>query len=98
MSKFESETIGAPRRPSTARVVFVSIFGVSVSVLLVAAAVAAIRDMQTAPSGTVQGLTIVGFVLAEAIALHVGYGALAAIVEPSIRELSGGDSAWNSSD
>nr|WP_312908305.1 hypothetical protein [Natronosalvus caseinilyticus] len=98
MSKFESESVGAPQRPSTARVVFVSILGVSVGVLLVAATFPVIRDTYTVPSGTVQALTVVGLVLAEAIVLYVGYGALVAIVKPSIRELLGGDSAWNSSD
>lgn len=98
MSKLESETTGAPRRPSTARVAFVGLLGVSVGVLLVAAAVPVVRDTRPVSGGTVQAMTIVGVVLAEAIALHVGYGALAAIVGPSIRELLGGDSAWNSSD
>lgn len=98
MSEFESETVGDPRRPPTARVVLVSILGVAVGVLLVAAAVPVIRDTLTVSGGTIQALAIVGVVLAEAIALYVCYGALIAIVEPSIRELLGGDTAWNSSD
>ncbi|WP_226007492.1 DUF7512 family protein [Natrinema salinisoli] len=98
MSELERETIGAPRRPSTARVVFVSSLWVSVGVLLVAAAIPLTRDTLPVQSGTVQAMTVVGVVLAEAIVLHVGYGALVAFVEPPIRELLDGDSAWNSSD
>ncbi|UTF52621.1 hypothetical protein NGM29_12605 [Natronosalvus rutilus] len=82
----------------TVRVVFVSIPWILIGILLVAAAVPVIRDTHTVPSGTVQAMTIVGVVFAEVIVLYVGYGALVAIVEPSIRDLLGGDSAWNSSD
>lgn len=98
MSEFENETIGAPWRPSTTHVVLVSILAVSFGVLLAAPASSAVRDTLTGRSGTVQAVAIVGVVLAEAIVLYVGYGALVAVVEPSIRELLGGDSAWNSSD
>lgn len=42
-------------------------------------------------SGTAQAVAIVGVVLAEAIALYVGYGALTQIVSPPIRETLEGD-------
>ncbi|WP_433633117.1 DUF7512 family protein [Halomicrococcus sp. NG-SE-24] len=98
MSESESERVGAPRRPPTARIVFVSTLAVSLGVLLAAPAFPVIRDTLTVQSDTVQALAMVGVVLGEAIVLYVCYGALIAIVEPSIRELVGGDVTWNSSE
>lgn len=42
-------------------------------------------------SGTAQAMAIVGVVLAEAIALYVGYGALARITSPTVLNALGGD-------
>ncbi|MFC6718373.1 hypothetical protein ACFQGT_12085 [Natrialbaceae archaeon GCM10025810] len=89
MRDLERETGGVPRRPPIASVVL----AVSLGVLLVAAAVPVVHRPLPVPSGTLPALAIVGVVLAESLALYVGYGALAALLEPSIRELLGGDSA-----
>lgn len=97
MNKFEGESARTPRRPPTTHVVLVSVPSVPFGVLLVIPVFPVIRDMLAVQSGTVQAVAIVGIVLAEAIGLYVGYGALTAIVKPSIRELLGGDPTWKSS-
>lgn len=41
--------------------------------------------------GTAQAVATVGIVLAEAIVLYVGYGALTHVAGPQVRETLGGD-------
>lgn len=65
------------RRVSTAWLVLLGILVVSLSVLLVGPALG--------DSG--QAAATVGFVLAEALVLYVGYGALARVASPVAREI-----------
>lgn len=97
MKKSEGETAGTPRRPPTPHVVLVSLLAVSFGVLLVTPVLPVIRDALAVQSGAVQATATLSVVLVEAIVLYVGYGALVAFVEPSMRELLSGESTWNSS-
>lgn len=86
------------RGPPTTPIVLLCLLAVPFGLRPVAPAFAAIRRTLLLQSETVQAATIVGVVLAEAIALYVGYGALAVAADPAIRALLADDSVWNSSD
>jgi hypothetical protein len=76
MSDRDTEFAAIRRRLPTARVVPSSIFVVPLSVLVVASVFGEFG----------QAAVTVGFVLAEAIVLYVGYGALTRIVSPTVRK------------
>jgi|GEM_PF-4544042 hypothetical protein len=76
MSDRDAE-FAAARRVSTARVVLLGISVLPLSVLLVSPAF----------SGSEQAVATVGYILAESLVLHVGYGALARAVRPAAREI-----------
>ena len=67
----------AVRRVSTGWIALMSILAVSLSALLVAPVFG--------ESG--QAAATVGYVLAEALVLYVGYGALARVASPAAREI-----------
>ena len=77
MSDRDAEFAADLWRLSTARIALMSIMVVLLSALLVA--------LVSSESG--QAAATVGFVLAEAFVLYVGYGALTRIASPSAREL-----------
>ncbi len=77
MSDRDAEFASDVWRLSTVRVALLSIVVVLLSALLVA--------LVSSESG--QAAATVGFVLAEALVLYVGYGALMRIASPSAREL-----------
>ncbi len=77
MSDWESESPAVGCRLSTVWVVLLSITVVCLSVLLVVPVLG--------ESG--QAVATVGYVLAEALVLYVGYGALARVASPAAREM-----------
>nr|WP_276255782.1 hypothetical protein [Halovivax sp. TS33] len=77
MSDRDAEFASDVWRLSAVRVALLSIMVVLLSALLVA--------LVSSESG--QAAATVGFVLAEALVLYVGYGALMRIASPSAREL-----------
>lgn len=71
----------------------VSRWSPAVPVALVCVSVVALGGLAVVPVPDGAGLAAatVGLVLAEAVVLHVGYGALAHIASPAVRDLTGGD-------
>ncbi|WP_449405211.1 DUF7512 family protein [Halobellus captivus] len=47
--------------------------------------------MGASGTGTTQAVVLVGTVLVEAIILYVGYGALTRALEPTVRQMLGGE-------
>uniref|UniRef100_UPI00300F742B DUF7512 family protein n=1 Tax=Halalkalicoccus salilacus TaxID=3117459 RepID=UPI00300F742B len=77
MSDWEAEFAAGGCQSSIAWIILLSMLVVPLSVLLVAPVF----------SESGQAVATVGYVLAEALVLYVGYGALARIASPAAREL-----------
>lgn len=98
MPDLEGSRDRPPRHLPTAPITLVWAVAVTVGVLLTALVTPIVSEMFTGEGGTAQAVAIVGVVFAEAIALHVCYGALEASAERSIRAVLGPDRPWTSSD
>ena len=79
MSDHRDKPTAVPLRLSTDQVILVRMMVASLGVLLVASTL----------GGSGEAIATVGLILAEAIVLYVGYGALTRVVSPAARELLG---------
>ena len=79
MDDHHDKGTSVPLRLSTDQVILVSMMVASLGILLVASAL----------GGSGGAIATVGLILAEAIVLYVGYGALTRVISPAARELLG---------